>query len=402
MPLPCSYRTVVFTEIPSPYNILMILYILKASPHTKLAIVLRCRAVDLSVSRDRDSFAPLYDILSLQELAFPDSTDQSRWIRQVPKESRHEFLIQDSDTSDPEVQRDSFLYMKLSVLRIVRLLEDCGCKHSCYTLFWDEESLLRPMHPHMRHAAHPHDFKYGFSSDEMLQYEESLTSSGQVLRAKLRAVCLRYIQRQIAELQLSPNDLLHSFSDLLRANKDIENVDLVVGGPFTEALKYLRYTATPKSIVATGERLGLSADADSAEAFLKLAQRGPQNFKLIAPEFGLARTSSCPFQFNLERHALGKHTSLYRSLQEYTAEMQRAGKLCHGAINLITAVAALGPHLLQWKTARVQLKQDRKTGDVKLIESLSLPWRKPNIEIAILEDEATQNSLVAKLCQTVC
>lgn len=113
----------------------------------------------------------------------------------------------------------------------------------------------------MRHAFHVHDFKFNFNKDEMEAYDTAINDyrqRGNDLRVRLRGIMHIYVTRQTGELALESKDLEpRDVQLLIHANQNVSGVKIIIGGPFTEALQYLKGTrqVKPGRIVAMGATL---------------------------------------------------------------------------------------------------------------------------------------------------
>lgn len=370
-----SYKTVVFVDIPDPDNILMILQTLRCYSKRKVAIVVSPRIVDLSVPRYGPDFVTILKKVGLTKMAIPIQDEQPH---EVPEEVAHWFH-KDADLNDNEVKRDTMLYMRLSVLRITECLQARGINPQKYTIFWDEQSLQKMKRPDMRHAFHVHDFKYNFNQAEMKEYNRitaTYRSRGWDLRKRLRRVCTRYINRISAELALDKGEeILNNMEALLVANKRAKNAALLVGGPFTELLTYLKWAPQPAIITAmagsfksdrnifNGVQFNLWKDMESAKAVFEHVVEKKIRLDIIPTECakGKGEGRSCPYVLDMSEYKdiLGADSLEFRTIEQYVEDK---GGVSYEAFDWVTAVAVTNCRIFRWHTVvHKPLKEGEKT-----------------------------------------
>jgi hypothetical protein len=375
------YPVIVFIDVPDPDNLLMVLDVITNHPHDTVAIVLSPRIVDLSVPRYGQEFAAIRDAVGLEKMAIPIESDDAMT---VPDHLQHWFY-KDANLSDPEVMQDTDVYMRTSSLRIAEILQKYGVLRTRYTIFWDERRLQTTKRPDMRHAFHVHDFSYNFNNEEMESYKQAIaqfrTRSLQ-LRVSLRRVIHTYMTRQVGELALMcTDDKLNRFEKLVEANKDLQNAKLIIGGPFTEALAYLKGTKTPDVIVVMAFSIrmdrnifqnlqfNLWKDMQSAKGFVRFVQEKEIRLDIVPTEVCKGTEKhTCPFELRLDDYdtILGEHSLLYHALKQYKQDTD--GRKKYPAFDWIAAIAATNPSIFQWRLVTLRMKSFRGVENIYVEE----------------------------------
>lgn len=372
------FEIIVFVDIPDPDNILMVAEIIIAYPDKRIAIVPSPRILDLSVARYGDDFDPIKKVVGLKRMALP--IESATEIPDVPRHLKRWFYI-DANLSDPDVNHDTRLYVQVSVLRIVETLQRLNIDRKRYDIFWDSSLLETLKRPDMRHAFHVHDFKYNFNEREMEMYKRAIKSSpegGVEHRMDLRHVIDLYIKRIEAGLGRTESEILKNFEDLIKANLTTK-ATLIIGGPFTEALRYLRQTSKPpKEVIGmggsmTGDRnlfndiqFNFWKDLSSARGFLRHVKEHRISLYMVPTECvkGIPKGPQCPFEFKWDDYAaILKHKPvLYGIIKEY---MQDTGRTdLYPAFDWITAIAATRKDIFEWEKVRFVLKNMKEGGKI--------------------------------------
>jgi hypothetical protein len=366
------YPVIVFIDIPDPDNLLMVLDVIINHPNDTIAIVLSPRVVDLSVPRYGQEFETIKDAVGLANMAIPIESDDAL---AVP-DHLQDWFYKDANTSDLEVMQDTLMYMRTSSLRIAEILQKYGVLRERYRIFWDEGRLQTAQRPDMRHAFHVHDFSYSFNNEEMKSYKQAIAHSrtrSLRLRVSLRRVIHTYMTRQVGELALTcTDDKLNKFEELVKANKDLKNARLIIGGPFTEALAYLKGTRTPDRIVAMAFSIrmdrnifqnlqfNLWKDMQSAEEFVGFVQKRKIKLDIVPTEVCKGtENNACPFELRLKDYysILGEHSLLYHALKQYKLDTDRGET--YAAFDWIAAIAATKPSIFQWRSIKLRPKSYR-------------------------------------------
>ncbi|KAF2122019.1 hypothetical protein BDV96DRAFT_593959 [Lophiotrema nucula] len=216
------------------------------------------------------------------------------WVRNF-LETKDSLFRLDTNTSNPEVREDTISYMELSVLRYMQALHIHGIDKSRYTFYWDKGSLdpKNVVRPAVRHAFQVHDWKLGFNEQEMLRYHD-MERDHLKLRGKRVQLFQEYILRVRRDLGLpvhnagehTVEDILYNFDDVLATARQEWNTvtkketEIIIAGPYTEALKYVHSASIPCTIVAnlgdgrngyTWYNENINADRNSAYKFLEWA-----------------------------------------------------------------------------------------------------------------------------------
>lgn len=369
------YNIVIFIDIPDPDNILMVLDVLRRHPQEHIAIVLSPRIVDLSAPRYGDNFGAIKKQagFEIKEMALPIESDEKK----IP-EGLESWFYKDGTNADLEIRADSELYVRVSMFRLIEILQDYGLSSDRYSIFWDEQSLKTPMRPDMRHAFHVHDFTYNFNKKEMDMYKrniENVYTRSHDLRKKLRRVIHIYMDRQRAiHVMEEVGVRLCSFEHLLKANEQLNDAFLIVGGPFTEALAYLKRTRNPKRIVAMGASLtndrnifgaqfNIWKDPKAAKEFFELVSDRQIQLYMVPTECVKgAPGKPCPFELGLEEYKqiLKEDSLLYRAIKQYTEDTGR-DKL-YPAFDWVTAIAATHLKIFRWNS--VTLDKEKGSGSI--------------------------------------
>ncbi|KAL5370788.1 hypothetical protein DPSP01_014666 [Paraphaeosphaeria sporulosa] len=384
------YNIVVFVDIPDPDNILMILDVLNQHPREHIAVVLSTRLVDLSAPRYGPDFMTIKEKTSIQKMAIPIESDE---LQDVPN-GLGDWFYKDENNSNLEVKTDSNLYMEVSSIRIAEVLAECGMSYERYTIFWDERSLDTVTRPDMRHAFHVHDFSYNFNKMEMERYESVISeyrTRDTHLRVELRHIIEAYIKR-LRRRPLIGNEKsrIHPFEELIQANQQLNDALLIIGGPFTDPLAYLKRTRRPKKIVAMGASIkndrnvfkaqfNFWKDMNAGNEFLKLIQAHRIKLYMVPTECVKGTTENpCPFEFDLKVYGdiLKSDSLLYRTIEQYTKD---TGKGQHySAFDWVTAIAAHDRTIFTWKKVNVQVELDLETITVTIVNdnesSIRMAW----------------------------
>ena len=343
------FETVVFVDIPDPDNIFMILYVLAVSTG-RVAIVLSPRILDLSVVRYGDEFSKMKKKLGFRFLFDPITKKPTN----IPKEWE-KFFEPDGTLSDSEVQHDTILYMRVSKKRVEECIEAQFQKRKEYEIFWDPKSMKNIKKPDMRHALHVADYAFNFNSKERERYERILkehTESGPELRNALRGICKSYITRIARKTNSDPDPT--DFQCLLKANNTVEGAKLVIGGPLTEALLYVRQTeGKPSSVAAmlgtltkdrnaAGVQFNIGKDPESADGFLTKVKEKWISMIIVPTECCKGKDEKDPSQYALSykqsQQLLKTNSALsYKMVQRY---MKETGHVTHySPFDWITAIA---------------------------------------------------------------
>jgi hypothetical protein len=355
-----EFNTVVFTDIPDPDNILMMLQAL-AKSKGPVAIVLSPRIVDLSAARYGPNFAEIRKKVSFDTMAFPIEQGQ----RPVVSEEWKKWFRHDGTLSSKKIRTDTRLYMDVSAMRVNEVLRKYA-PHKEYEIFWDPDSLHQIKEPDMRHALHVADFRFNFNTEHTKQYKEITAkhpSGGRALRKGLRKICYRYIARQCKEMDLglseiTPTDLRY----LLKANAKVEGARILIGGPLTEALQYLKSTPEPGNITAmfgtlTNDRntfgdvqFNLRKDLKSARGFLEMVAAKGYRLQVVPTECCKSKDAAdpCPYVLKLSNYQsiMGKKSLVYRMICRWGEDASQTQH--YGAFDWITAISATTPEILRW------------------------------------------------------
>jgi hypothetical protein len=361
-----EYQTIIFIDIPDPDNILMALQALLDSTG-RVAIVLSPRIVDLSAARYGPDFAKIREKVGrFDTMALPIERDQPP---DVPEELK-DWFRPDGTLADQEIMKDTRLYVDVSAMRVTEVLRKYAPKDKEYTIFWDPDSLLKIEQPDMRHALHVHDFRFNFNKEETKQYKEVTEehrSGGPDLRAGLRKICDQYIARQrekmgLSLLQVTPIDI----RDLFKTNENVKKARLVIGGPLTEALQYLKWTPDPEQITAmlgtrTGDRntfrdvqFNLWKDLESARDFLEIVAAKNLSMQITPTECckGKDATDLCPYVLKLSTYQelMGRTSLVYRMIRRWGEDASQTKH--YGAFDWVTAISAKEPEIFLWVSVK--------------------------------------------------
>ncbi|KNG52830.1 hypothetical protein DDE82_009137 [Stemphylium lycopersici] len=303
-----SYPWVINVDVPDPDNIAMILYIL-AVYKGRVAIVLSPRIVDLSVARYGKEFPKMVKTLRFETMYEPIKENEKP---DVPEKWK-DFFRPDSTLSDLEVVEDTELYMRVSKMRIIECIKEQHPRRNNYKIFWDPESLSKIKEPDMRHALHVADYAFNFNDAERKRYEEiTQKPSGSSLRESLRVLCNAYIDRIIEDIDHRRTAKLSNIEKLFKANLRVKGTTLIIGGPLTEALQYIKNTKSrPKAVYAmlgtlTRDRnilgkpqFNIGKDPKSAHRFLKNMSKNQIPMFTVPTECckGRDQEDPCPYAF---------------------------------------------------------------------------------------------------------
>ncbi|KAF3031604.1 hypothetical protein E8E11_001836 [Didymella keratinophila] len=346
------FETIVFVDIPDPDNILMILYVLAVSKG-RVAIVLSPRIVDLSVVRYGKEFSAMNKDLGFKVMFDPITEGEEP---EVPDEWK-KFFQPDGTLSDPKVNKDTRLYVRVSKQRIEECIEEQFPGRKDYEIFWDPKSMENIKKPDMRHALHVADYAFNFNDNEREKYTQIVreyTKSGSRLRRGLRGICDEYIARQRAERDssLEPTDI----QKLFQANMTVEKAKLIIGGPLTEALLYIKHTKgklvgvyvmmgtlTNDRNMREGVQFNVGKDPESANEFLNKIMTDWIRTLLVPTECckGKDEENPCPYALDPKGYQdllESKSPLLYKMVGLW---MQETGqKASYNPFDWITAIAA--------------------------------------------------------------
>lgn len=249
-----------FSDIPDPDNFLMHAYhILNGPTSTVTAIVLSPRPVSFAVIPFSNSLSEIAKVIDgdgpPKTLLYPIN-DRS-CVPTVPSEYQAWFQP-DAGFEDAGVREDTELYMTLSATRLAVFLRAHGIGFDHYRLYADAMSwsASATITVGLHHPAHKADFTWDFDDVEQSHYAAAIGQAWEKrdspecvesswLRKQVRAICQRYIARRGQELGThASGGLLNNLSELIDLNNAAGvTPDLLVGGPFTEVLKYCQGTS---------------------------------------------------------------------------------------------------------------------------------------------------------------
>ncbi|KAH5617509.1 hypothetical protein HBI23_255320 [Parastagonospora nodorum] len=396
------YERIVFVDIPDPDNFFMVLHIINSYPGQRVAVVLNTRVLDLSVTRYDDEFRDIAGRVGVERMALPLEKDLDH--PAVPHNLAH-FFRRDAGLDVEEVREDTLMYMVVSSLRLAAFLRENSIRTDQYDMFLQatsEGSTMRLQttvtRPAVHHPFHVDDFKYGFNPAELDKYNEVIRNCRHPRpgrRIGLQSVCHKYIERQVKELGLkNSRDLLHSFEDLIKENGSTRCRSLVVGGPFTEALMYLKSAPKPKEIIAMAgsmkqdrnifknTQFNFWADFDSAKAFLELVTKKRIRLKLVPTECGKGtKTEPCPLVMHLDVYKgfLGERSLAFQMIQRY---VQDKGDVSYGAFDWIAAVAATHPRCFVWIRVKYTVTGEREDHGRNIRFGKVAKYRRLNMQMA--------------------
>jgi inosine-uridine nucleoside N-ribohydrolase len=296
-----SSSRIVFVDIPDPDNVLMVLQVLRDFPNEHIAVVLSPRPVSFAIPPYGDEFAPLESEVGLKRMIAPSSQVADReWMTVLDSCSQAWFALDlDQDCCDSAVLEDTRLYMSVSACRFRNFLDAHGVSSSRYELFWDEDGSPSKIAVGMRHAFHVPDYTYDFNDAERSRYQEVLESAANTrieedsttvrsadLRDTIRSICDSYIHRHAKawspdQASGVPTNMLRNLHELMVANvASNTTANMIIGGPFTEALVFLQH-APVRSVTAMGgfihggsnlfpNQFNFHVDMTSAKLFLDL------------------------------------------------------------------------------------------------------------------------------------
>jgi hypothetical protein len=299
-------------------------------------------------------------------MALPIERDQ---LPDVPEEL-DDWFRPDGTLADQEIMKDTRLYVDVSAMRVTGVLRKYAPKDKEYKIFWDPDSLFKINEPDMRHALHVHDFRFSFNEKETKQYKkvtEEHRSGGPDLRIGLRSICDQYIARQrikmgLSLLQVTPIDI----RDLFKANENVKKARLVIGGPLTEALQYLKWTPDPEQITAmlgtrTGDRntfrdvqFNLWKDLESARDFLEIVAAKNLSMQITPTECckGKDAKDLCPYVLKLSTYQelMGRTSLVYRMIRRWGEDASQTKH--YGAFDWVTAISAKEPEIFLWVSVK--------------------------------------------------
>jgi inosine-uridine nucleoside N-ribohydrolase len=256
-----------------------------------------------------------------------------------------------------------------------------------YTFYWDTGSMAK-IKPGMRHHFHVHDFTYGFNTDEQQRYDTATAAytSGDIYREQLRGICTGYVQRMARYFGLEkPEAILNSFMDLLQTNKQAnKKALLVIGGPFTEALEYVRQAPVEKVVAMGGfidggrnlfpNQFNFHVDMASAKAFLADVTEKGIPLKLVPTEC----VKGSVFELDEEElQSVFTHSPmLYELAKRYCQDSGPPGS--YKLFDWVAALVVKNPDLLPVK--RVKAYVESAEGTEERVERMEIIKFKPDPE----------------------
>ncbi|KAF1951384.1 hypothetical protein CC80DRAFT_508999 [Byssothecium circinans] len=304
-----SPKIIIFVDIPDPDNLYMIIYLLRRYQNTpldgKVCIVLSPRILDLRAPHYGPHFRKLlHHCEGIENLAFPilNQGMLEERIQDVPEEYRQWFYIDEDYAGAESIQEDTELYMEVSILRFVYALTLQGFSTEQYQIYWDRRSLGKSAtetsydqlgDPAIRHAFHVHDFRYGFNGEKKESYagivKEYQGHPSDELRGRLRPLLDSHVKRMLTVLkQDEPKNFYEDFDALIEDchdSKRAANAHLFIGGPFTEAWRYI---------------YEMDGDGDAPAEFQTGTRRGDLPVEVTAMAWSIDNSINIfPEQFNL-------------------------------------------------------------------------------------------------------
>lgn len=319
----------VFVDPADTDNPLMCLTALKEHPDALVEIVLSPRPVDFKAKPYGGNFKRFTEVVGIDKMMIP-LTEDPEWAKDLDDEMRP-YFYRDVDFSDEYVREDAYPYMCLTAFRFASFFEDRGIPRERYVFYFDESSVDQDkVKPGMRHAIHVPDYSYDFDPAELLKFKTARdAATGEVRRAQLLAVCHDYIERQAQRFGYSdPKGILHNFDDLIERKKSEFSSSLLIGGPFTEALRYVE--ELPVSDICAmafyihGEsnlfknQYNALVDMPSAKQFLRCVEEMAIPFSIVPTEC----IKGSPYQLDAKELAevFQPAPLIYAMIERFTAE----------------------------------------------------------------------------------
>ena len=175
----------------------------------------------------------------------------------VPEDVRKWFAW-DADFTEDYVREDSEIHLWVSVVRFISFLHEHGIGLDRFRIYSDEET--RSIHSSLtvgiHHPAEVLDFTWDFNAKEHDDYNNAVdeawrehmdndkTIHSHWLRHKVGSICKAYIKRRTEELEIPhPRIIINKLDELIKLNLHANiSPRMLIGGPFTEPLKYLKAT----------------------------------------------------------------------------------------------------------------------------------------------------------------
>jgi hypothetical protein len=381
-----SSSKIVFVDIPDPDNVLMVLQVLRDFPNEHIAVVLSPRPVSFAIPPYGDEFAPLELEVGLKRMIAPSSQEADRERMTVLDSCSRAWFAHDldQDCCDKAVLEDTRLYMSVSACRFRSFLDAHGIPSSRYGLFWDEDGSPSKIAVGMRHAFHVPDYTYDFNDAERSRYQEALESAVSArieedsttvhsanLRDTIRSICDAYIHRHAKALSPDyvsgiPPKMLRNMHELLAANVASNTpADMVIGGPFTEALLFLQHTSV-RSVTAMGgfihggtnlfpNQFNFHVEMTSAKLFLDLVTEKNIPCTLLPTE-AVKGTVFALSQTELD-HVVAESSAAHKLIGLYHRDSHSSGRP-YTLYDWIAAIAFTHPDLLPTRTVSSYLQRE--------------------------------------------
>ena len=412
---------VISADIPDPDNFLMILSLLKSARRKVIKrpvpVILTPRPVDFRAA----PYGRAYDHL-LRELnracadepdyqAFPTGVrrlitamtedgleDAPSWISKLDEADQPWFYV-DKQAHNKQMQEDTKLYMKVSVLRLVKYLEGHEIQSGEYQLYWDEASMQK-LRPGMRHAYHVPDFAWGFGFGTCWKYQKAIDNNiinetGNVKEAQseelgfsIRLLCNSYIEEERTQRRqdgkILPELLLGSVDDLIQ---DLlyqnDALRFFVGGPFTEVLKVVKSLPTNASVLGMGgfihgrsnvfaNQFNFLVDMESANEFLDMADAGQIDLTLLPTECVKASPYALPGEELKDVLKKSPESLLLYKQYESCDTDDDMMKRTYNPFDWVLALLADRPELLMERTVKkiagpVIRFEENRDGNIKML-----------------------------------
>ncbi|KAH7021557.1 uncharacterized protein B0I36DRAFT_354197 [Microdochium trichocladiopsis] len=414
-------KFLVFVDCPDPDNWFMVLSIIRRNPRRRVCVILSPRPVDLTVKNYGTHFPEVYDAVSeytrrpngkvdndevIRRMMTP-FTEKPKWVTEIKQNIAEEWFSKPDrhfEASGSYFKSIASTYIKVIAHYWTTLLDGLNIPRDRYQFYTDEDSMQK-ISPGLRHQGHSPDYIWVFREEEekVEDLKERLdaalkSNDGEVRERLILQVWNDYIQVKDAKRRASNlADIVLPFDQLIEEEKALreekrtaaEKSELkkalplfygllhkkdtgprvAIGGPFTEALKWVENdlpmeSATAMACYISGNlniltnQFNVAVDMYPAWTFLKLVEEKQIHTVLVPTEVIKEK--------EWRNNKLAKVFENYPRLYELVRGFTRSGKLQDATMfDWNTALIDSCPELLKTKRVRPVLKILREVGTEK-------------------------------------
>ncbi|KAH7025308.1 uncharacterized protein B0I36DRAFT_367166 [Microdochium trichocladiopsis] len=407
-------KFLVFVDCPDPDNWFMVLSIIRRNPRRRVCVILSPRPVDLTVKCYGSHYPEVYNAVSeytkrpngevdnnevIRRMLTP-FTEKPKWVTEIKQEIAEEWFSKPDrlfEADGSHFKSIASTYIRLIAHYWTTLLDDLDIPRDRYQFYTDEDS-MKKISPGMRHQGHKHDYTWAFREDEALKkrLDNALKSNdGEEREGLILGVWNDYIQVKDDKRRASNQaDIVLSFDQLIEEENALREekrttaeksklrkaLPLVyallhrkdtgpraaIGGPFTEALKWVENDLPMESATAMAcyiygnlniltNQFNVAVDMYSAWEFLNLVEKKKIHTVLVPTEVIKEK--------EWRNNKLAKVFKNYPRLSELVRGFTYSDKLQDATMfDWNTALIDSCPGLLKTKRVRPVLRMMREVG----------------------------------------